>query len=102
MSEYVEVARVDEVPAGKSTLVKIGDKDVALFNVGGAIYALDDHCVHAGASLACGVLEGKVVKCRAHGWRYDVTTGYLTTVPDYGVSSYPTKIQDGKIFVAID
>lgn len=101
MPEFVEVARVDEVPLGKSTLVKVADKDVALFNVGGIIYAIDDHCAHAGASLASGLLEGKVVKCRAHGWRYDVTTGNLMTVPDYGVASYPTKVEDGKVFVAV-
>jgi nitrite reductase/ring-hydroxylating ferredoxin subunit len=41
------------------------------------------------------------VTCRAHGWRYDVTTGNLTTVPDYGVPSYPVEIVEGKILVAV-
>lgn len=62
---------------------------------------MDDGCLHAGVSLGAGKLEGTVVTCRAHGWRYDVTTGCTKHVPDYGVKSYPVKIVDGKILVAV-
>jgi nitrite reductase/ring-hydroxylating ferredoxin subunit/alkylhydroperoxidase/carboxymuconolactone decarboxylase family protein YurZ len=101
MSEFVEVGQLDQIPPGVSSFAQVGDKRIALFNVAGQIYAIDDVCAHAGQSLAQGKLAGKVVTCRAHGWRYDVTTGNLTTVPDFGVASYPVKVADGKILVAL-
>lgn len=93
---------MEELPPGRSTTVTIADKDVALFNVDGTIYATDDTCLHQGQSLGWSKLEGKVVTCRGHGWRYDVTTGHVTEVPGYGVATYPVKVVDGKIMVAID
>ena len=81
-------------------MVTIADKDIALFNVDGNIYAIADTCAHQGSSLAQGKLEGKVVTCRSHGWRYDVTTGYLTSSPGFGVACYPVKVVDGGIMVA--
>ena len=48
-------------------------------------------CLHKGASLETGALDGKVVTCRAYEWRYDVTTGGTMNVPGYGVASYPVK-----------
>ena len=68
---------------------------------GRAVYATDDGCLHHGASLGFGKLDGNVVTCRAHGWKYDVTTGKTLYVPDYGVGCYPVKIVDGKIFVSL-
>lgn len=77
------------------------DKDVAFFNVDGNIYAIADSCAHAGASLGAGKLNGTIVTCRAHGLRYDVTTGQVTT-GGFGVATYPAKVIDGMIMVAID
>ena len=101
MADFIEAARLDEIPAGTSRFVRIADKDIALFNVDGNIYAIADTCAHQGSSLAQGKFEGKVVTCRSHGWRYDVTTGYLTSSPGFGVASYPVKVVDGKIMVAL-
>ena len=101
MADFVEVARVDQIPPGTSKFVRIADTDIALFNVDGNIYAIADTCAHQGSSLAQGRLEGKVVTCRSHGWRYDVTTGYLTSSPGFGVASHPVKVVDGKITVAV-
>ena len=75
MTEFIEVARLDQVPVGTGNCFTVAGKDVALFNVDGAIYAMEDSCQHKGSSLGAGQLDGKVVTCRAHGWRYDVTTG---------------------------
>jgi 3-phenylpropionate/trans-cinnamate dioxygenase ferredoxin subunit len=101
MAEYLDAGRVEDIPLGKGRTVTIAGKDVALFNVDGTIFAIDDSCLHHGLSLGNSPLEGKIVTCRGHGWRYDVTTGNVTHVPDYGVASYPVKIEDGKILVAV-
>jgi nitrite reductase/ring-hydroxylating ferredoxin subunit len=101
MTEFVEVARLEEVPPGKGTTVSVGNTDVALFNVDGTIYAMEDSCLHQGQSLGSSELDGKVVTCRGHGWRYDVTTGSTLHVPGYGVATYPVKVEDGRIMVAV-
>jgi nitrite reductase/ring-hydroxylating ferredoxin subunit len=101
MSAFVDAAGVDQIPAGTGTTVKVAGKDVAIFNVDGEIHAIDDTCVHAGASLGSGRLEGKIVKCPAHGLRYDVTTGLVTT-GGLGVASYPVKIVDGRILISVE
>ena len=60
-------------------LVTVEDTGIALFNVAGAIFAVDDFCVRCGASLAAGKLKGTEVACSGCDWRYDVTTGRLQT-----------------------
>jgi 3-phenylpropionate/trans-cinnamate dioxygenase ferredoxin subunit len=101
MAELVEVMRLDQLPPGKGTTVMVAGRDVALFNVDGTIYAMEDSCLHQGLSLGTSQLEGKVVTCRGHGWRYDVTTGCTFHVKDYGVTSYAVKIIEGKIMVSV-
>ena|SRR5579862_6587628 len=101
MAEFVEVARLDQVRPGSGMSFTVAGKEVAIFNVDGTIYAMDDSCLHKGASLGTGQLDGTVVTCRAHGWRYDVTTGSTMNVPGYGVASYPAKVTDGKILVSV-
>jgi len=101
MADYIEAARLDELPVGRGTVVTIANKDVALFNVEGTVYATSNMCLHQGLSLGHSKLEGKVVTCRGHGWRYDVTTGSTLQVPGYGVATYPVKVVDGKIMVAV-
>lgn len=102
MADFIEVARVDQVPVGKGWPVTVDGKELALFNVGGTIYAMDDTCLHQGLSLAMGELDGPIVTCRGHGWRYDVRTGTVTHVPGYGVETYPVKIEGDKILVNLN
>jgi nitrite reductase/ring-hydroxylating ferredoxin subunit len=101
MADFIEAARLDELPPGTGTCVTVAGKDVALFNVEGTIYAMEDSCLHQGLSLGTSKLEGNIVTCRGHGWRYNVTTGKTLHVRDYGVATYPVKVVDGKIMVAI-
>ena len=93
--------RLDQIPPGKGTSVKVGDKDVALFNVDGTIYAVDDTCPHAGSSLGTSKLDGTIVTCRAHGMKFDVTTGCFAGTSDTGVTAHQVKIVDGKVLVAV-
>ena len=102
MAEFVEVMRLEQLPPGKGTTVMVAGKDVALFNVEGTIYAMDDSCLHQGLSLGTSKLEGKIVTCRGHGWKYDVTTGSTLVSPGLGVAAYAVRVVDGKIMVATD
>ena len=77
-------------------------RSVALFNVAGALYAIDDSCPHQGASLCGGRLEGRVIQCCAHGLRFDLASGYLLNSTALKVARYPVEVQaDGRLFIVI-
>ena len=102
MPEFIEAAKLEEIPPGASTTVTLAGKAIALFNVDGTVFATQDNCLHAGASLGfAGKLEGKIVTCRLHGWKYDVTTGAMPSAPGMALGCYPVKIEDAKVFVQI-
>src|SRR5271170_1557244 len=100
MANFVAAATLDQIAPGMSLVVQVSGTSVALFNVDGTIYALNDTCAHAGASLGAGKIEGKTVTCRAHGLKYDLTNGYVGGVPGFGVTTYEVQIVDRKILVA--
>jgi nitrite reductase/ring-hydroxylating ferredoxin subunit len=101
MKDFRDVLPLDRVPPGKSTTVEVDGKTVALFNVNGTIHAIADACLHAGQSLGYGVFDGKVVRCRGHGWRFDVTTGEVVGAPGAGVACYAARVKNGRILVAV-
>jgi nitrite reductase/ring-hydroxylating ferredoxin subunit len=101
MDDFVEAARLDEVPAGTGRTVTIAGKGIALFNVDGQIYAIDDVCPHAGSSLGNGKLDGRIVTCRSHGMKIDVVTGFFPASEGFAVNSYPVMVLAGKIMVAV-
>ncbi len=101
MAEFVEIASLEQIAPGRSLVVNIADKSIALFNVDGQIYAIDDSCMHQGASLGAGKIDGKIVTCRAHGLKYDVTTGFVGGSPGYGVASHQVQVVNGKIAIVV-
>jgi len=71
MSEFVNVATVEEIPPGTGRTVEVQGVWIALFNVDGSFYALDNTCPHAGGPLGEGCLDGHIVECPWHGWRFN-------------------------------
>jgi nitrite reductase/ring-hydroxylating ferredoxin subunit len=88
MADFIEVANWTNFRRGRAPALSVVGKEVALFNVEGTICVMADACLHQGVSLGASKLEGDVVTCRGHGWRYDVCTGKTLHVPDYGVATY--------------
>ena len=101
MFNFIEVARLDQVPAGTGSVFTTAGKSVAVFNVDGKIFAIADVCPHAGGSLGMGKLGGGIVTCPLHGMKIDVTTGCFAGTSDKGVVTYPVKVVEGKILVAL-
>ena len=102
MPDFLEVIPLARLRAGRGMVVRVAGRDVALFNIGGNIYAIGDACAHAGVSLGSGKLRGNIVTCPGHGFRYDVTTGHCVSISGLRVTAYPVSIVDGTIMVAID
>ena len=74
---------------------------VLLARVSGAVHAMSDRCVHLGCLLSKGKLDGYIVMCPCHDWRFDVRTGRFLDAPELGQASYPVKSDGGKLFVSL-
>ena len=99
-AEFVSVATVDELQPGERMVVELGRHWVALFNVDGTYYAIEDVCTHDDGPLAEGELEGCIITCPRHGATFDIRNGKVLTPPAMvDVQSYDVQIQDENIQV---
>jgi 3-phenylpropionate/trans-cinnamate dioxygenase ferredoxin component len=101
MAEWVDVAAVEQLREGGRWLMRRAGCEIALFHVQGQLYAIDDSCPHAGASLATSKLEGTTVTCRAHGLRFELGSGCMRGAAGLQVRTYPVRVQHGRIEVDI-
>ena len=96
MGSIIKVANKQDLPPGRAMSVSVGNKRVALFNIDGKYYAMDDECTHAGGNLSEGEIEGHIVTCPWHGATFDITTGAVLTAPAFdNVNSYKVQM-DGE------
>ena len=102
MSNFVRVAAVSDLKPGENKSVNVNGTDVALFNVDGQFFAIGNTCLHRGGPLGEGYLEGDVVTCPWHGWRYNVKTGANAMMPTAKVPNYQVKVDGNDVLVAID
>ena len=102
MAGFVKVAKSDEIQSDQGKMVEVDGKKIALFNVDGAFYAIDDTCTHRGGPLSEGKLNGREVTCPWHGAVFDVTTaGVLRPPAPRGVSRSNVRVEGGDIEVEI-
>lgn len=100
MAEWVDVTSVSELPPGASKVVDVDGAQIAVFNIGGEYFAIEDVCTHDGGELASGVLEGDQVVCPRHGARFCVRTGEALSAPAYEpTAKFPLRIENGMIQV---
>ncbi len=103
MANFQKAATTKEVPEGKMKTVFVGGKRIALANVAGRYFAIDDACTHAHCSLGSeGILEGNVITCGCHGAQFDVTSGKVLAMPatqDEG--SYEVKVEGEDIYIGV-
>jgi len=102
MGKFVKVATTGEIPPGQSKQVETEGRQIALFNLGGTFYAIDNTCSHVGGPLAEGLLEGEEVECPWHGARFNVKTGAALTPPAGAeVASYKVRVSGSDIEVEV-
>lgn len=96
------VCDLSDVPPGSAKRVVTDDREIAIFNVAGQLYATDDVCSHEDASLSAGELDGYLVECPLHGSRFDVRTGRPVSLPAVvPVATFPVRVVDGKVEVEL-
>ena len=103
MAEFVTVAKTGDVPPGRVNVYAVNGKSIAVCNVDGTFYAIDDVCTHDGGSLDQGELTGNEIECPRHGALFDVKTGRALTLPAVvPVRSYPVQVNGDHIMVEVD
>ena len=103
MSEFVTVAREDEVPAGEVKVVHAGVKSLALGHCADGTWgAIDNVCTHDGGVLGEGELEDCLVECPRHGARFELATGEVRALPAvFPVHAYPVRVVNGEVQVDV-
>ena len=103
MAKCIKVARISDLAPGSGTTVDVEGQRIALFNVQGTFYAIDDTCPHRGGPLGEGELDGAIVTCPWHGATFDVQTGAVTGPPARNdVRSFQVRIDGDDVLVEID
>ena len=100
MGDFVKVATKSELNSGSAKKVEVNGCEIALFNVDGSFYAIEDVCKHRGGPLSEGSCEEKIVTCPWHGWQYDVTSGACLTNPSVNQIKYSVKVEGDDILVS--
>ena len=93
MPDFVNVARVADIPDPGKLVVEVDDRLVVVFRVGGQFYCLDDVCTHDGGPLGEGRLEDHTIACPRHGAKFDIRDGRALTMP----ATKPTSVHEVKI-----
>jgi len=100
MSDWVSVARADELAPGQWKAVDVDGARVAVFNLGGRYFAIEDVCTHDGGQLTGGSIEGPEIVCPRHGARFCIKTGAALTAPAYeATAKFPVRVENGVVEV---
>ena len=102
MPRWIRIASAVDCPPGTARELVAADRIVAVFNVDGRFYALDGVCPHQGGPLGQGALDGCMITCPWHGWRFDVATGRHETNASVVHLGFPVKLEKGDVFVDLE
>ena len=101
MPDFVKVASTSDLKPGTAMTVVVNGIDIALYNVGGKIYATHNTCLHEGGPLGEGFLEGEIVGCPWHMWEYNVCTGEKVGNSPLKLQTFPVEVDGTDIKVGV-
>jgi 3-phenylpropionate/trans-cinnamate dioxygenase ferredoxin subunit len=103
MTTWQTVGATADIPPERVAVYRIGDHDVAVCNVNGQFYAIDDLCTHDGGSLDQGQLEGDEIECPRHGARFNVTSGEAIQLPAFEpVETHAVRVEGDALQVEVE
>ena len=104
MSEpvWIRVTQVHNIPEREGRAVRIGAREIAIFNLGDRFLATDNRCPHQGGPLCDGIVTGSAVVCPLHAWKVNLENGSVerpATAKDHCVATYPIRVEDGVVVI---
>ena len=102
MSQWIDALAQGELPQDDVVGVQVAGRDIALYTVGGEVFATDNLCTHGHARLCDGFLDGHEIECPLHQGKFDVRDGRPLCEPvTEGLRSYPVRIEGGRVFLQL-
>jgi nitrite reductase/ring-hydroxylating ferredoxin subunit len=103
MQSPVTLCDVDDVPVGGALRVETNDVALAVFNVDGEFFVMDDMCTHGPGSLSEGYIDGDIVECNFHQGQFNIRTGEVVGPPCIIPQRvYEVIVEDGKVTVDLE
>jgi len=103
MAEWIDVAKIDEITSGNRKIISTDLAEIAVFNLDGEFFAIEDVCTHDGGELATGACEGDQIICPRHGARFCIRNGKALTPPAYeDIETFPVRIDQGVVQINIE
>ncbi len=97
----IVIGRAEEMPVGSRKTVDLPNgREIALYNINGEFYAIENSCPHKGAPLSEGILCDRVIECDWHGWQFDLRSGECLTVPEK-IKTYEVIVDEGLLKIVI-
>jgi nitrite reductase [NAD(P)H] small subunit len=103
MKTWVRIANCKDIPLREGRAVRIGNREIAIFNLGDRFLAVDNRCPHRGGPLADGIVSGSAVVCPLHAWKLSLETGEGVNSASLSscVQTFPTKVENGIVFLEL-
>ena len=103
-TRWLRIVPTESIPPREGRAVLIGDREIALFNLGDQFLATDNQCPHKAGPLCDGIVTGRSVVCPLHAWKVKLDTGQVERPAhgkDHCVTTYPTRIEDGVVLIEL-
>jgi nitrite reductase/ring-hydroxylating ferredoxin subunit len=101
LDNFVSCLKESELKEGQMKSVRVKGRSILLVQKDGKIFGVSNDCPHEGCSLSKGILDGYLVMCPCHGWKFDIRNGQYSENKAITLASYACKVQNGKIYVEI-
>jgi nitrite reductase (NADH) small subunit len=105
MSErrWIRVTTCGSIPLREGRAVRLGAREIAIFNLGDRFMATDNQCPHKGGPLCDGIVAGDSVVCPLHAWKVRLDTGAVErpAAQEACIATYPTRIEDGVVLLGL-
>jgi 3-phenylpropionate/trans-cinnamate dioxygenase ferredoxin component len=100
VSDWISVCRTEDLRPGAHRVVDVDGAQVAVFNLDGQYYAIEDVCTHDGGILTGGPVEGDQIVCPRHGARFSIRTGAALAPPAFEPTAvFPVRVDNGEVQV---
>lgn len=98
---WIRVVRCGDIPLREGRSVRLGDREIAIFNLGDRFLAVDNRCPHREGPLADGIVSGSTIVCPLHAWKFSVETGEGVNGASLGkcIETFVTRVEDGIVWV---
>ena len=102
MSNWIEIAQLEDIPKLGSRVIKTDSMEVAVFRTSNdEVFAIKDECPHKQGPLSQGIVHGTSVTCPLHNWKIDLASGQALGADEGCTNTFSTKIEDGKVYLSL-